>query len=172
MPAWRHFQIFFDIVVFLLSSVVTGSSFMSISLLILELWQFLFKRDWPEIGTLELPLSEFLPNILRLEWVWDTRFGTNTSNEMLLNAAKFQGYSFSVFELLKEKLPTFPWLRLQLRRILHFRKLFCFYEQNFWNTLVKELFFFSLSYSWLHLRQNNIFSLHNDFNLQTYRIKV
>ena len=34
----------------------------------------------------------------------DTKFGANVSNRMLLNAAKFQGYSFSVFELLKLKL--------------------------------------------------------------------
>ena len=40
---------FFDVVLFLLSSLVTGPSFMSVSSLVLELWQFSFKRDWPEI---------------------------------------------------------------------------------------------------------------------------
>ena len=34
--------IFFDVVVFLLSSLVVGSGFMSISLLVLELWQISF----------------------------------------------------------------------------------------------------------------------------------
>ena len=47
-------------VVFFLSSLVTGPSFMSISLLVLELRNFLFKRDLTgnlEIGN--IPLSEF-----------------------------------------------------------------------------------------------------------------
>ena len=35
----------------------------------------------------------------------DTKFGTNVSNRMLLNAAKFQGYSFYRFWVIKEK-PT------------------------------------------------------------------
>ena len=41
----------------------------------------------------------------RLEWVRDTKFGINVSNEILLNTAKCQGYSFypafTVSELLK-----------------------------------------------------------------------
>ena len=48
---------FFDVILFLLSSLVTDSSFMSS--LVLELWQFSFIRDWPEIRKLEKPLSEF-----------------------------------------------------------------------------------------------------------------
>ena len=52
---------FFDNVMFLLLSLVTGSSFMTISLLVLELWQCSFIRDWPEIWKLEIPLSEFCP---------------------------------------------------------------------------------------------------------------
>ena len=52
---------FFDVVLFLLSSLVTGPSFMSMSSLVLELWQFSFIRDWPEIRKSEIPLSEFLP---------------------------------------------------------------------------------------------------------------
>ena len=38
-----------------------------------------------------------LPNIWRLGQVRDTKFGTNVSTEMLLNAAKCQGYSFYHF---------------------------------------------------------------------------
>ena len=52
---------FFDVAVFLLSSLVTGSSFMLISLLVLELWQFLYVMDWPEIRKSETPTSEFYP---------------------------------------------------------------------------------------------------------------
>ena len=36
---------FFDVVLFLLSSLVTGPNFMSTSSLVLELWQFSFIRD-------------------------------------------------------------------------------------------------------------------------------
>ena len=53
-------SIFLD-VLFLLSILVTGPSFMSISSLVLELWQFPFIRDWPEILKLEIPPSEFCP---------------------------------------------------------------------------------------------------------------
>ena len=52
---------FFDVVLFLLSSLVTGPRFMSISSLVLELWQFSFVRDWPEIRISEIPPSDFCP---------------------------------------------------------------------------------------------------------------
>ena len=42
--------IFLEVVLFLLSSLVTGPSFMSISSLVLKLCQFLFIRDSPEWG--------------------------------------------------------------------------------------------------------------------------
>ena len=42
-----------------------------------------------------------LPNIWRLERVRDTKFGTNVSAEMLLNAAKCQGYSLYRFWVIK-----------------------------------------------------------------------
>ena len=35
--------------------------------------------------------------------VSDTKFGTNVCNEMLLNAAKYQGYSFYHFGVIKGK---------------------------------------------------------------------
>ena len=50
---------FFDVVFFLLSSLVTGPSFMSISSRVLELWQLPFIRDWPEIRKSEVPPPEF-----------------------------------------------------------------------------------------------------------------
>ena len=40
--------VFFDVVLFLLPSLVTGPSFMSISLLVLEFGQFSFTRDGPK----------------------------------------------------------------------------------------------------------------------------
>ena len=52
---------FFDVVLLLLSSLVTGPSFMSISPQLLELWQFSFVRDWSEIRKSEIPPSEFCP---------------------------------------------------------------------------------------------------------------
>ena len=39
----------------------TGPNFMSISLLVLELSQFLFIGDWPEIRKSEIPRSDFCP---------------------------------------------------------------------------------------------------------------
>ena len=56
---------FFDVVL-LLSSLVTGPSFMPISSLILELWQFSFIRDWPEIQKLVISLSGICP--ISAEW--------------------------------------------------------------------------------------------------------
>ena len=44
-----------------------------------------------------------LPNIWRLGRVMDTKFGINVSNRMLLNAAKFQGYSSYRFLVIKRK---------------------------------------------------------------------
>ena len=51
----------FDVVLFLLWSLVNGPSFMLISSLVLELWQFSFIRDWPEIRKSETLPSEFCP---------------------------------------------------------------------------------------------------------------
>ena len=51
----------FKVFLFLFSILVTTTSFMSTSSLVLELWQFTFIRDWPEIRKLEIPPSEFFP---------------------------------------------------------------------------------------------------------------
>ena len=56
----------------------------------------------PEIGN--TPIWVLL-NIWRLERVRNTKFGTNVSNRMLLNAAKCQGYGFYCFWVIKRK-PT------------------------------------------------------------------
>ena len=63
-------------------------------------------------------LACVFPNIWRLGQVRDTKFGTNVSNKILLNAAQCQGYSFYHFWVIKEK-PTggkiFP-PRLELKQ--------------------------------------------------------
>ena len=93
---------FFDVVLFFLSSLVTDPNFMSISFLVLELRQFSFIRDWPEIRKLEILTSVIKsPNIWRLGQVRGTKFGRNGSNKILLKAEKCQGYSFNRFELLR-----------------------------------------------------------------------
>ena len=79
------------VVVFLLSGLINGPSFIMISFLVLELWQFLFIRDWPEIRKSEIPLSEFCP--IPGEWC------------KLPYAAKCQVYSFYRFWVIKGK-PT------------------------------------------------------------------
>ena len=100
---WRHRQLFLDVVLFLLSNLVTFSSFMSISSLVLELWQFSFIWDWPKIQKSEIPPSEFclisrdwgelgIPNLARM-----------SLNKILLNAAKRQGYISYRFWVIKGK---------------------------------------------------------------------
>ena len=93
---------FFDVVLFLLSSLVTGPSFMPISSLVLELWQFSFIRDWPEIRKLEIPPSKFCP----IFGEWDksgipnlVRFSLIKCYLMLQNA---RVTAFTVTELLRE----------------------------------------------------------------------
>ena len=44
-----------------------------------------------------------LPNIWRMKRVRDIKFSMNVSNEMLLNTAKYQGYSFYRFWVIKGK---------------------------------------------------------------------
>ena len=92
---------FFDVVLFLLSSLVTSTSFMLISSLVLELWQFSFIRDWPEIQKLEIPPSAFC-------WICEECGELEIPNLaliflMILNAAKSQGYSFYHFWVIKGK---------------------------------------------------------------------
>ena len=76
---------FFDVVLFLLSSLVTGQSFMLIASLVLELWQFSFTRDSSEIRKSEIPTSQFclrsadwgelwLPNLARMSLIVRVKF--------------------------------------------------------------------------------------------------
>ena len=95
---------FFDLAVFLLLYLVTGPSFMSISLLFLELW-FSFIRYLPEIPKLEVPPSEFGP----ISGDWGESgipyLALMFLIKSLLNAAKCQGYSFYRFWIIEGK-PT------------------------------------------------------------------
>ena len=61
LPDMTSSSIFFDVALFHLSSLVTGPSIMSISLVVMELRQFSFIRDWAEILKSEIPLSKFCP---------------------------------------------------------------------------------------------------------------
>ena len=100
LATWRHRQIFWHF--FLLSSLVTGPSFMSISLLVLELWQSSFIRDWLEIRKLEISPSDFCP----ISGDWGKLWIPNLARMSLI-----EGYwmpqtsrvtAFTAFELLRE----------------------------------------------------------------------
>ena len=110
---------FFDVVLLPLSSLVTGPVFMSISLLVLDLWQF-FLGLARNAETGNTPVW-ILSNIWRLKQTRDTKLGTDISKEMLLCAAKFQDYSFDRF-----------WVRLELElKLIIFILRFLKHSQNF-----------------------------------------
>ena len=99
----------FDVAVFLLSILVTGPSSISISLLVLELGQYIYKGLTRNLEVRNTPVW-FLPINWRLGKVRDTKFGTNVFNKMLSNAPKCQGYSSYRFWVIKAKpiVPTPP----------------------------------------------------------------
>ena len=90
MTSWSNF---FDVVLFPLSS------FMPMSLLVLQLSEFSFIQDWPEIWKSEIHRLSFAQY---LETGADTNLATNVPNEMLVNTAKCQGYSLYRFWVIKE----------------------------------------------------------------------
>ena len=96
---------FFKFVLFLLSSLVIVPSFMSISPPVLELWQFSFIRDWPEILKSEIPTSNFCP--ISGDWgkLWTPNLARMSLIEFYWFAAKFQDYIFYRFWINKGK-PT------------------------------------------------------------------
>ena len=99
MTLWLNF---FDVVLFRLSSLVTGPSFMAISSLVLELWQFFYEELTRNPEIRNTPVWH-LPNIWGFGRVRDTKFGTNVSNKILRNTAKCQDYSFYRFWVIKGK---------------------------------------------------------------------
>ena len=136
-PNWQKLRkmkmtstlIFFDVVLFLLSSLVTSSSFMSISPLVLELWQFSFIMDWSEIQKLETPLSELYPTSGDWDKLWIPNLAWMSPIECYWILQNFRVTAFNVFDLLREiqlgvgggvKLPSPPiqirvkWLFIQL----------------------------------------------------------
>ena len=109
-------SIFFDVAVFLLSSLVTAPSFMTISWLALELWQCSFIKDWPEFRKSEIHPSEFFPiSGDWVGWVQNTKFGMSVSHKTLLNATKRQGYSFHRFGVIMGKLTSGRIIPTQIR---------------------------------------------------------
>ena len=104
---WCHRQ-FFDVALFLLSSLVTGPSFMSISSLVLELWQFPFIRGWQEIWKPEIITSELcriprgwgelgIPNLtwtslIKCYWMLqNARVTASTASELLRENQQGEG---------------------------------------------------------------------------------
>ena len=79
-----------NVTVFLLSSLVTAPSFISVSLLVLELQYFLFIRDLRRNQEIKNTPIWVLSNIWRLGQVGDTKISMNVSNNNSLNAAKYQ----------------------------------------------------------------------------------
>ena len=93
---------FFGLVLFLLSSLVTGPSFMSIASLVLELWQFSFIRDWTEIWKLKILPSEFC--LISGDWgeLWTPNVERMSLIECYWMLQNSRVTAFTVFELLRE----------------------------------------------------------------------
>ena len=94
-----------EVVLFLLSSLVTGPSFMSISSLVLELWQFYFIRDWPEIWKSEIPSCGFCPISGDGRKLWILNLARMSLIEYYWMLQYARGYSFYRFWVIKGK-PT------------------------------------------------------------------
>ena len=95
-------SIFFDMVLFLFSSLVTSLRFIEISWLVLKLWQFSFIRDWPEIWKPKLPSSEFCP----ISEDWD-KWGIQSVTRMFLIKCYWmmkhsKRIAFNIFKLLRK----------------------------------------------------------------------
>ena len=93
---------FFDVVLFLLSNLVTGQSFTSVSSLVLELSQFSFIRDWPEIWKSKIPLSEVCP--ISGDWnkLWIPNLAQMSLTECYWMLQNSRVTAFTIFELLRE----------------------------------------------------------------------
>ena len=92
---------FFDVALFLLSRLVTGPSFMSISSLVQELWQLPFVRYWPEI-----PKSDILPSeFYQTSGDWGELKITNLAQTSLIKCycmlLNVRATDFTVSELLR-----------------------------------------------------------------------
>ena len=101
-PDMMSLSIFFDVVLFLLSCLVTGPSFMLISSLVLELWQFSFIRNWPEIRKSEIPPSEFCP--ISGDWgkLWILNLARISLKDCYWMLQNSRVTAYTDFELLRE----------------------------------------------------------------------
>ena len=101
-PDMTSMSNFFDVILFFLSSLVTGRSVMSISSLVLELWLFSFIRDWPDIRKSEIPPSKFCP----ISGDWGELWAPNLARMFLIECYWMLQNStvttFAVLELLSE----------------------------------------------------------------------
>ena len=106
-------SIFFELALFFLWSLVTGLSFMSISLLVQELWKFSFIGDWSEIGKSKI----LAPLICQISGDWDKIGIINLARMYLMKIywmlQNDRVTAFALSQLLKEnqqgvKLPHSP----------------------------------------------------------------
>ena len=78
------------------------SKFHVISSLVLELWQFSFLRDWPEIRKSEMPTSEFFPIFGDWGELWIPHLAWRPLIECYSMLQNSRVTAFTVFELLRE----------------------------------------------------------------------
>ena len=111
-------------------NIITGSGVRTI----------LFCKGLTRNQEIKNTLACVFPNIWRLGQVRDTKFGTNVSNKILLNAAQCQGYSFYHFWVITEKLTggkisppqirvKTGWLNKCPQRLIKIAVKKCFYNQ-------------------------------------------
>ena len=93
---------FSDVFLFFLSSLVTGPSFMSISSLVLELWQFSFIKDWPEIWKSEIPPSEFCQMSGDCDKLWIPNLAQMSLIKFYWKLQNVRVRAFTLSELLRE----------------------------------------------------------------------
>ena len=91
---------FFDVVLFLLVSLVTYPSFMTISLLVLELWRLSFMRYFPEIRKSEIFPDRFCP----ISGDWD-ELGIPNLQQLSLMKCYWMLQKTRVKQMLDNKLP-------------------------------------------------------------------
>ena len=136
---------FFDVVLFLVSRLVTDPNFMSISSLVLELWQFSYIRDWPEIQKLGIPTSEFFP--VSGDWgeLWIPNLARMSLIECYCMLQNYRVTAFTVFELLRKNQLggkiTLPLTQIRVNKLSVF--LFCIGNpfKGMWLRAVNKLFF-------------------------------
>ena len=138
---------FFDIVLFVLSSLVTDPNFMYIDMYIDITGSGVMTISFC-LGLTRNPETRNTPvwvlsNIWRLGRVRNTKFGTNVCTKILLNDAKCQSYSFYYFCVIKEKptggdklLPPLPPTQIRVKYFVGYKDaikwdLYVYFYQKF-----------------------------------------